>query len=209
MKYRTLLYPFASLRASGLTLSGCALSPAQPAASVLAPAISNAEAGRPAAGFTSTGTEQDADDVMIAQIMIRQHEQASTMNEMMLDMGTSIDSAVGDLAEVFKAAQGPEIGEMKSWLDAWGEPDSGGPMGHSMEGPMGADDLAALGAAQDVEASRLFLTQRANHHRGAGQMAQEQTAIGSNPQAITLASGVVRDQQAENKTMEALLQKHK
>ncbi|MEE2031902.1 DUF305 domain-containing protein [Rhodococcus chondri] len=60
-------------------------------------------------------------DVMFARMMIPHHAQAVEMSDMLLGKD-GIPEPVRALAEQIKAAQGPEIDEMNSWLEQWGEP---------------------------------------------------------------------------------------
>lgn len=209
MKNRTLLYPLALAIAAGLTLSGCVPAPSEPNSAPTATTASSTDNGTPAASASAAATEHNEADTMFAQMMLPHHEQAITMSDMMLAKGTSIDSSIGDLATDIKAAQKPEIEKMNSWLSLWNEPVSAGTMGHSMEGMLGDEELAALDASQGIEATRLFLTQMVGHHKGAVQMAEDAIADGSNPEVISLATSVVKDQQAEIKAMEELLQDYK
>ncbi|CAN5718979.1 DUF305 domain-containing protein [soil metagenome] len=162
-------------------------------------------------------------DVMFAQGMVPHHEQAVEMSDMVLGK-QGIDPRVVSLAEDIKAAQGPEIAQMQSWLTEWGSPagtmpGSGMPgmpghdmPGHGMmpgmggHGMMTAQDMAALQNAQGVAASRLFLTQMITHHQGAVLMAQNEIDAGKYPPALDMARSIVTSQQAEIATMEKLLQ---
>ena len=116
---------------------------------------------------------------------------------------------------------------MQGWLSQWGEPTlpmmpSGtttsspttmpgmpGMPDHSgmpgMNGMMSDEDMAALKDAQGVEASRLFLTQMIQHHRGAIVMAQDEIKSGQNPPAISLAHSIATSQQQEIDNMQAML----
>src|ERR1700757_2287735 len=60
-------------------------------------------------------------DVTFAQNMIPHHQQATEMSGIMLAK-QGIDPRVVDLANKIKAAQGPEIQQMQSWLSQWGVP---------------------------------------------------------------------------------------
>lgn len=162
-------------------------------------------------------------DVMLAQGMIPHHEQAVEMSDMVLGK-QGIDPRVVTLAEDIKAAQGPEIVQMQSWLTEWGSP-TGTMPGHGMaympghdmpghgmmpgmngHGMMTAQDMAALQNAQGAAASRLFLTQMITHHQGAVLMAQNEIDAGKYPPVVDLARSIVTSQQAEIATMEKLLQ---
>jgi uncharacterized protein (DUF305 family) len=77
-----------------------------------------------AAGTTSSASAaapHNQVDVMFAQHMIPHHQQAIQMSDMVLGK-QSIDPRVIDLANQIKAAQGPEIEQMQSWLSQWGQP---------------------------------------------------------------------------------------
>ena len=58
-------------------------------------------------------------DTMFAQMMIVHHEGAIEMAEAALTNAGSAE--IKALAERISAAQGPEIDQMTSWLQAWGE----------------------------------------------------------------------------------------
>lgn len=60
-------------------------------------------------------------DVMFAQHMIQHHQQAIEMSDIIIAKG-GIDDRVVDMANQIKAAQGPEIEEMRSWLRDWDQP---------------------------------------------------------------------------------------
>jgi uncharacterized protein (DUF305 family) len=152
--------------------------------------------------------------------MIPHHEQAVEMSDMVLTK-QGIDPRVVSLADAIKAAQGPEIEQMQSWLTDWGvTPAPGGMPGHDMpghdmsggdmpqmggHGMMSRQDMAALQNAQGVEASRLFLTQMIEHHRGAITMAKQEIESGESPDAVAMAQSIVTSQQKEITDMEGLL----
>lgn len=167
------------------------------------------------------GEHNDA-DVMFAQMMLPHHRQAVEMSNMLLDK-EGIDPAVTDLATRIAAAQEPEIEQLTTWLETWGEPEEpeGGMEGHdmgsmgegesmegmgSMEGMMSDEDMAALGTAEGAEAETLFLESMTAHHRGAVQMAQQEIEDGMFPEAIEMAETIVETQQAEIEEMTALLE---
>jgi uncharacterized protein (DUF305 family) len=171
-------------------------------------------------------------DVTFAQHMIPHHRQAVEMSDMMLAK-EGIDPRVVSMVEVIKAAQAPEIETMRGWLNDWGvaamPPMSGGMPGHEMPGdggmppmsgmpgdggmpPMSGSgmmspaDMSALQKAQGAEASRLFLTQMIEHHKGAISMAQTEIDSGEYAPAIEMARKIASSQQEEIASMEQLLQ---
>ena len=165
-------------------------------------------------------------DVMFARMMIPHHAQAIEMSDMILAK-EGIPAEVTALAEQIKAAQGPEIEQLESWLDQGGRPqmptDAPGawqnmpgmtsmpmqsmPMQSmpGMQGMMSAEDMQALSAAQGTEAARLFLTQMIVHHQGAIAMAQTEVENGQSPDTVALAHNIIDAQQQEIDTMRQLL----
>jgi uncharacterized protein (DUF305 family) len=161
-------------------------------------------------------------DVMFAQMMLPHHSQAIEMSDMLLAK-QDIPADVTALAEQIKAAQGPEIAQLESWLAQWGEPtempetgnsdmpgmdmDEGidGMEGMQMEGMMSEEDMQALSEAQAADAARLFLEQMIAHHEGAVDMAQTEIEDGQFPDAVEMARTIVDTQQQEIETMRQLL----
>lgn len=151
-------------------------------------------------------------DVMFAQMMLPHHAQAIEMSDILLAK-QGIPEPVTALATQIKAAQGPEIDQLTTWLGEWGEPTEmpssmpghDMPDGHEMEGMMSAEDMQALSDAQGTEAARLFLTQMIAHHEGAVDMAQVEIEDGQFPEAVQMARTIVDTQQQEIDTMRQLL----
>jgi len=155
--------------------------------------------------------DHNAQDVSFAKEMTGHHQQAVEMATMALAQGSS--PKVKDLATRIKAAQGPEIQKMNSWLSAWGEKAGSGAMDHggsmgSMGSGMGMmteaqmkDLRAATGAAFD----RMFLTMMVEHHQGAVTMARSQLDKGQYAPAKQLAQQIVDAQQKEITEMQGLL----
>ncbi|GAA3329255.1 DUF305 domain-containing protein [Paeniglutamicibacter sulfureus] len=198
MKRLTLIS--ATAVAATLALAGCA---SETGSESTMPGMDHGTASASPSAESSAAAEHNSADAMFAQMMIPHHEQAVEMSDMVLAKD-GIDPSVTELAEDIKSAQGPEIKTMTGWLNAWGEPVtmSGD---HRMEGMMTEDDMAALEAAQGTEAARLFLTQMVKHHEGAVKMAQEETANGSNPDAVAQAEKMAKDQSGEIDKMKELL----
>ena len=189
---------------------------------------SDSDAGNPAEaqGASATtsanaapnaGDHNDA-DVMFAQHMIPHHQQAIEMSDIVLAK-QGVGARVTDLATEIKAAQGPEIEQMRDWLGQWGRPSmplmeaSEGHGGHGMEGMSGDgmgmmsdEQMTALKSADGVEAGRLFLTGMITHHEGAIDMAQTEIDEGKFAPAIEMARAIAKSQQQEIDTMKGLLQ---
>ncbi|MGC5173066.1 DUF305 domain-containing protein [Microbacterium sp. DT81.1] len=142
-------------------------------------------------------------DMQFTMMMIPHHEQAVEMADMILAKD-GIDERVLTLAEQIKAAQGPEIELMESWLDEWGTP-MGDMDGMDHGGMMSDTDMQALEDATGAEASRLFLEQMIVHHEGAIEMAQDEVDNGQNPDVIALAENIIASQTTEIATMEDIL----
>lgn len=193
LKPRTFFYA-AAILAAALTLTACAGgSPASAPTSATATASS--------AVFNSA-------DVTFAQMMIPHHEQAVEMSDDILAKD-GIDQSVIDLATEIKAAQEPEITQLKNWLSAWGEDEnsmSGMPgMGGGSDGLMSDDDMMALQDASGTDATKLFLTQMTVHHEGAVAMARLELDAGENADAQAMAASIVTSQTAEIAVMADLL----
>jgi uncharacterized protein (DUF305 family) len=163
------------------------------------------------AGNTSSDSSSSSEsavfndqDVMFAQMMLPHHEQAVEMSDMFIAKGDSVDSDVLALAETIKDEQGPEIDQLTTRLDDWGQ-DTSASMDHSMDGMMSESDMTALDDAEGAEASRLFLEQMTEHHKGAVDMAQQEVDGGENPDAVEMAKNIVESQTAQIDQMDALL----
>lgn len=96
---------------------------------------------------TPSGEEHNQADAMFAQHMIPHHQQAIEMSDMLLAK-QGIDPRVTELAKQIKAAQGPEIQQMKGWLDQWGSPQMPMPSGMPGHGnmPMPSGDMPGHGS---------------------------------------------------------------
>ncbi|WP_314323013.1 DUF305 domain-containing protein [Paenarthrobacter ilicis] len=195
--------------AAVFALAGCSAGSNAGNASPSMPGMNHGSSAMPSPSTpaTSAAAEFNDADAMFAQMMIPHHAQAVEMSDLMLKK-ESIPAAVSDLATKIKAAQGPEIQKMTSWLQSWNQPtqmpETMGP-GHSMDGMMGAEDMAKLQSAQGTDAARLFLTQMIAHHEGAVTMAKTETTDGKNTEAIQLSKDIVATQETEIQEMKDLL----
>lgn len=209
---RTVLAGAAAV-AAAVTLAACNNSTPAPSSAATSPSSATSTSAAPSAAAHNHA------DVMFAQMMIPHHQQAIEMSDMILGK-QGIDPKVTDLATRIKAAQGPEIDQMKGWLSQWGTPSMapsssmpgmGMPgmdmpgMGMHGEGMMSEQDMAALQNAQGVAASKLFLTQMIAHHQGAITMAETEIQTGQFPDAIALANNIKTSQQKEIETMRSIL----
>ena len=178
-----------------LALAGCASTTSSGGMDNM-PGMGSSASASPAADVNNA-------DMQFTMMMIPHHEQAVEMADMILAKD-GIDERVITLAEQIKAAQGPEIELMESWLDDWGTP-MGDMDGMDHGGMMSDTDMQALEDATGAEASRLFLEQMIVHHQGAIEMAQAEVDNGQNADVIALAEAIIASQTTEITTMEDIL----
>lgn len=147
------------------------------------------------------GSMMDA-DAMFLQMMIPHHEQAVEMSALAKPNGASAD--VQALADTIAAAQGPEIEQMKGWLDDAGRPMA---MDHDMpmDGMISDDEMAQLKAAKGADFDRLYLTFMIAHHEGAVTMAKGILENGDDPNVRDLANTIITAQEAEIAQMKQML----
>ena len=162
-----------------------------------------------------------AGDIMFAQMMIPHHEQALEMSLIALERSTVEE--VRDLAQRIYDGQGPEIEQMKSWIESargftgmfHEMPDgslmpnnmSGNNMmnGHSMAGMASESELTRLESSDSPEFDILFLQLMIEHHEGALAMVQ-MIENSSNAEAKALAEQITRVQNLEIEEMTRLLE---
>lgn len=140
-------------------------------------------------------------DVMFLNHMIPHHGQAVLMSRIVLGKD-DLDPRVAALAEQIKAAQGPEIRLMESWLDSWGNPPSDMVGDHGILPPK---DILALRQANGADASVLFLQQMTYHHKGAVDASIGHLMGGQFDPSLKLASDIIGAQNVEIQTMSDLL----
>ena len=148
---------------------------------------------------SSHGSAMSSDETMFAQMMIPHHEQAVTMSELALKNTTNSD--VIALATAIRDARGPEIKQMKGWLDGKSESHM-----HDMEmGGMLTDvELAELVSLKDAAFDQMFLTAMIAHHEGALDMVS-MIKDSTKAEVKTLYNNIVTSQSAEIEEMKALL----
>lgn len=162
-------------------------------------------------------SDRDA-DIAFAQLMISHHQQAVEMADLALERASGPDVKI--LAAQIKAAQDPEITQMKAWLSSWGAPEqmqgttgSGGSMDHSgmsmggmtSAGMMSAEDTQELMDATGRDFDRMWLQMMIAHHQGALTMANGVLSTTSDAAVKQLAEAVVADQTDEIATMQKRL----
>ena len=140
-------------------------------------------------------------DIMFAQMMIPHHQQAIDMSA--LAESRALSPEVRALALKISAEQGPEIEQMRSWLEAANAPTE---MGHqmSMDGMLSEAELERLTNARGEEFDELFILGMIAHHEGAIEMAQ-MVVDSKNLEARELGTIIVKIQTLEIAELRALL----
>lgn len=147
------------------------------------------------------------DDVMFAQMMIPHHEQAVEMADIALDPAMGAGAGIVVLANRIKAAQDPEIVQMKSLLTEWGKPESpddGMDHGSMMSGMLSTDELEELAALNGAAFDAAWAAAMIKHHEGAIDMAKDVLDNGKNESIKTLAGAIIGAQEKEISELEPL-----
>ena len=157
-----------------------------------------------AMGNQSSSTSMNASEIMFVQQMIPHHEQAVTMSDLALK--NSSNKEVLAIAAQIKAAQSPEIAQMKSWLAAAGAENA---MNHDMggigmAGMLSDSDITVLKSTTGSAFDKLFLTAMIAHHEGAIQMAK-MIEKSNNSEIKTLHDAILKTQSAEITQMKSML----
>ena len=151
-----------------------------------------------------------AADAMFAQMMIPHHEQAVEMAT--LAETRAVDPKVKELAAKIKAAQQPEIDQMRAWLEEWDMPvmdgmeAMGAHGGHGMSGMISDEQMDQLEAATGAEFDRLFVEYMIEHHEGAIEMAED-VEDSQDPRVAALARAIIQTQQVEIDQLRAFLER--
>lgn len=157
-------------------------------------------AGCSAKSSTDESSDFSAMDTNFAEMMIPHHEQALVMSD--LALLNSTNPQILELAKEIKAAQAPEIEQMKRW----GEVDTQMHMGHTMAGMLTDDEIADLKKTKGSEFDRLFLEGMIKHHEGAIIMAR-MVEESKNAEVAALAKSIIETQKTEIEKMKDLLSK--
>lgn len=170
---------------------------------------SSSDSNTNATQVESSASANDANDadVMFAQMMIPHHEQAIEMSDMALDPTTQASKEVVDLATQIKAAQDPEIKQMKDLLTTWGQSltaDSDMDHGSKMGGMLSMDDMEKLGSLKGPDFDYFWAQSMIAHHEGAIDMAEVVLDDGANGEALTLANKIVSAQATEIDILKAI-----
>jgi uncharacterized protein (DUF305 family) len=156
----------------------------------------------------SSVTQFNDADVMFAQMMIPHHEQAIELSDMALDPTMGASEEVLSLAKDIKAAQDPEIDQMTTLLESWGQPTSmDSSMDHSemMSGMLTVQEIEYLGTLRGTAFDTAWIQAMLKHHEGAIEMATNVQNDGINSDVQKLAATIIAGQQAEVNEMWELL----
>jgi uncharacterized protein (DUF305 family) len=169
---------------------------ASAAPTATAPADSHSDMSAPAAA----GASFNEADVAFVQGMIPHHEGAIEMADIALDPAIGAGAAIKDLATRIKAAQDPEINQMKGLLTTWGQPaamDMTADEMAAMDGMMSVESMEALEKLTGAAFDKAWAAMMIDHHAGAITASEAVKAAGSNPDVLKLADAIIAAQQAE------------
>jgi uncharacterized protein (DUF305 family) len=153
---------------------------------------------------SSAGKVLSSSDAMFLQMMIPHHEQAVVMSD--LAMKISKNSELLALAAQIKAAQSPEIVQMKKWLADDGLGENPGHSMDSMGGMLSKEDLKELSNSSGTSFDKRFISGMIDHHIGAVDMAKMiQDSKVADLRAF--ADAITKTQSAEIELMRKLLAK--
>ena len=199
----TLVASLAAATVSAFLVAGCSSDTTSDSSTTTTSSASVQDSASASAEFNDA-------DVMFARMMYPHHAQAVDMAEMV--QGRTGNPDVVALASAIQAAQQPEMDRMTAWLAEWGQPASPSDMGEmsgmdhsSGMGMMSQQDMDALTGLSGPEFDRQWLTMMIEHHEGAIEMANNEIADGSNPDAQEMARTIVATQQQEIDTMQRML----
>jgi uncharacterized protein (DUF305 family) len=155
---------------------------------------------------TAAPPAYNAADVMFLQMLIPQNQQGIDIVRLAADR--QLPPALKELAAAIESTQRTEIDDMKSWLRAWGRPETMemNPQAHAGHGGMkmtSPDLVGTVTTASAAEFPRKFLDVLTGQQQGAVELAQTETGTGGgiNAQARDLARRVIESRTAEVKQL--------
>lgn len=176
--------------------------------SVITAACGSSDSAEPSTAepTVAAGSAFNDADIEFAQGMIPHHSQAVEMATMALEQ--SSNTSIVDLASRIQGAQDPEIEQMRTWLNTWGQQEMSSDMegmDHgSAEGMMDDTEMTALAAATGAEFDALFVDMMIRHHQGAIAMANTALTEGTDPDGRALAEAIIAAQEGEIAEMQGL-----
>ena len=153
---------------------------------------------------SSSDGDMTGSDAMFLQMMIPHHEQAIVMSDLALKI--SKNPAILDLAKQIKAAQNPEIAQMKNWLAESGFSADPVTIFIGMGGMLSNEDLQILSKSSGKDFEKLFLNGMIQHHQGAIQMVN-MLSNSKDSELKNFGQTIVKTQSAEIELMYELLKK--
>jgi uncharacterized protein (DUF305 family) len=142
-------------------------------------------------------------DVSFVRMMIPHHAQAVQMAALAPDRTDS--PQIRAVADRIRVAQEPEIGFMRSWLQARQlPPDASGHDHGTMPGMQSPDEIQRLTGARGADFDRLFVQMMTEHHQGAVEMATNLLKVGSDLSLSELATSIAHEQAVEINRMREL-----
>ncbi|MFS8104577.1 DUF305 domain-containing protein [Lentzea alba] len=145
-------------------------------------------------------------DVMFLQMMIPHHEQGVSM--VALAAQRAQDDDVRMLAAAIESTQATELGTMKDWLTAWGEPLTAPPDSHAGHGGMRRSDPEEIGrltALHGKEFDQRLLNVLIAHQDDAVQMARWEAGSGAHEEVKGLAGRIEKSRAAQIDMMKRFL----
>ena len=153
---------------------------------------------------SSAGKVLSSSDAMFLQMMIPHHEQAIVMSDLALKISKNKELLA--LAAQIKAAQNPEIVQMKKWLADYGLGENPGHSMDSMGGMLSEEDLKELSNSSGTSFDKKFISGMIEHHIGAVNMVK--MIEGSKVASLrAFADSIVKTQSSEIELMRKLLAK--
>ena len=151
---------------------------------------------------SAPGAANQPFDLQFLDTMIAHHDGAIQMAKAATTKTTNPELKA--FADKIVADQENEIKEMKRWREQWyaGKPSALNMEMTGMAASMKGMDTAKLNAATGDAYNLEFVNQMIPHHEGALAMAKEASAKAEHPELKTLASQIVKAQEAEIKTMQ-------
>ncbi|MGW0801764.1 DUF305 domain-containing protein [Nonomuraea sp. NPDC002799] len=195
-----------------IALSGCSSggAPQAPRADSTAPVIAPGRPGEQArtlapseAATAVPSATANAPDVKYVQDMIIHHRQALDLALLAPSRADSVK--LKTLADRIKAAQGPEIQYMTTWLQELEQKVPDHHAAHAgMPGMATPEQIEALKAAKGKTFDQMFLQLMINHHLGAIKMSEQVLTDGSHIKIEELATDVSVTQATEIRRMQQL-----
>lgn len=168
----------------------------------------------------STSARFNDADVFFTQNIVANHEQAITIADFALELGSGASDEVRGLAERIKAGQDVEVSLLSGWLDDWhhpagedhnsthlGDPTHDGEISpvYGGAGMLSTEDLDQLMRLNGRDFDQAWLQAMIGHHQGAISLAGTVTTDGDNAEVQALAAQEIATHGSEVEEMNKLL----